>query len=245
VAPIQNSPTSTAGRMTFHLRGNGGNYIGAEWISAEGEIVPGTTENLETFMKGFRYSENPGGWNVRFNSPGGSLSEGIRLGELIRKLKLGTEVGASEPDEYGHWKRVTGYCASAAAFAFLGGVSRFVSDGELGVHQFYDEIAVKDPSAKVFDSLDMSQHQFISAMLIEYVFRMGVDPRLVSIAASTPPTEMQFLNEELLDELNVNIQKTLNLGLSSPAALALSPSREVRIEPEPRRFHSFQTELQH
>src|SRR6202044_526793 len=46
-------------------------------------------------------------------------------------------------------------------------------------------------------------HQFISAMLIEYVFRMGVDPRLVSIAASTPPTEMQFLNEQLLDDLNV------------------------------------------
>jgi hypothetical protein len=71
------------------------------------------------------------------------------------------------------------------------------------VHQFYNEIALRDPSAKVFDSLDMSQHQFISAMLIDYVFRMGVDPRLVSIAASTPPAEMRFLDEQLLDDLNV------------------------------------------
>jgi hypothetical protein len=189
--------------MTFHLRGNGGNYIGAEWIAAEGEIAPGTADDLETFIKSFGYSENPGGWNVRFNSPGGSLSEGIRLGELIRKIKLGTEVGASEPDEYGHWKRVTGHCASACAFAFLGGLSRYVSGGELGVHQFYHEISLRDPSAKIFSSLDMSGHQFISAMLIDYAFRMGVDPRFVSVAASTPPLEMQLLNEQLLDDLRV------------------------------------------
>jgi len=40
-------------------------------------------------------------------------------------------------------------------------------------------------------------------MLIDYVFRMGVDPRFVSVAASTPPIEMQFLDDHLLDDLNV------------------------------------------
>jgi hypothetical protein len=141
---------------------------------------------------------------VRFNSPGGSLAGGIRLGELIRSMKLDTEVGSTEPDAYGHWKRAPGYCASACAFAFLGGLTRHVSGGELGVHQFYDEISVRDPSAKVFTSLDMSQHQFISALLIDYVCRMGVDPRFVSIAASVPPMEMRFLEAQLLDDLNVN-----------------------------------------
>jgi hypothetical protein len=189
-------------KMSFHLRGNGGNYVGAEWIAAEGEIVDETADDLEAFMKGFGYQENPGGWAVRFSSPGGSLAGGIRLGELIRKLRLDTQVGATEPDGR-HWKGVPGYCASACAFAFLGGLSRHVSGGELGVHQFYDEISLRDPSAKVFSSLDMSEHQFISAMLIDYVFRMGVDPRFVSVAASTPPLEMQFLNEQLLDDLNV------------------------------------------
>jgi hypothetical protein len=201
VAPSAKSPS--VGKMTFHLRGNGGNLVGSEWIAAEGEIVPETATDLENFIKSFGYSENPGGWSVRLNSPGGDLAGGIRLGELIRKLKLGTEIGATESDSYGHWKRAPGHCASACAFAFLGGLSRYASDGELGVHQFYAEIALRDPSAKVFDSLDMSQHQFVSAMLIDYVFRMGVDPRLVSIAASTPPMEMRFLDEQLLDELNV------------------------------------------
>jgi hypothetical protein len=74
--------------MTFHLRGNGGNYVGAEWIAAEGEIMDETADDLEAYMKSFGYTENPGGWCVRFNSPGGSLSGGIRLGELIRKLGL-------------------------------------------------------------------------------------------------------------------------------------------------------------
>lgn len=189
--------------MTFHLRGNGGNLVGSEWIAAEGEIVPETATDLENFIKSFGYSENPGGWSVRLNSPGGDLAGGIRLGEVIRKLKLDTEIGATEPDSYGHWKTAPGHCASACAFAFLGGLSRYASGGELGVHQFYNEIALRDPSAKVFNSLDMSQHQFVSAMLIDYVFRMGVDPRLVSIAASTPPMEMQFLDAQLLDELNV------------------------------------------
>jgi hypothetical protein len=189
-------------KMTFHLRGNGGNLVGSEWIAAEGEIVDETADDLEVFMKHFGHQENPGGWSVRFNSPGGSLSGGIRLGELIRRLKLDTEIGGTEPDGI-HWKGVPGQGASACAFAFLGGLSRNVSGGELGVHQFYDEISLRDPSAKVFNSLDMSEHRFVSAMLIEYVFRMGVDPRFVSIAASTPPREMHFLNEQMLDDLKV------------------------------------------
>lgn len=190
-------------KMTFELRSNGGNYVGAEWIAAEGEIADTTPDDLISFMKSNGYSENPGGWSVRLNSPGGSLAAGIRLGEVIRSLKLDTEVGGTEPDAYGHWKRVPGWCASASAFAFLGGNTRDVASGELGVHQFYDAISLREPDEKVFTALDVSQHQFISALLIDYVFRMGVDPRFVSIAASVPPVEMRFLDDQLLDQLNV------------------------------------------
>lgn len=174
--------------MTFNLRSSGGNYVGAEWIAAEGEIIDETADDLERYLKSFGHAENPGGWSVRFNSRGGTLPGGIRLGELIRKLKLNTEIGGTEADGL-HWKRVTGCCASACAFAYLGGLSRDASGGELGVHQFHDEISLRDPSAKIFNSLDMSQHQFISAMLIDYTFRMGVDR----------PTPTQSLLDALLD----------------------------------------------
>jgi hypothetical protein len=188
--------------MTFHLRGNGGNHAAAEWIAAEGEIADDTEHDLEAFVKSFGHRENQGGWRVRFNSPGGSLAGGIKLGEAIRKLKLHTEIGRTEPDGL-HWKKTSGICASACAFAFLGGLSRDAASGELGVHQFYNEISLRDPSARVFSSLDMSEHQFISAILIDYAFRLGVDPRIISLAASTPPNEMQFLDEQALDDLNV------------------------------------------
>ena len=189
--------------MTFHLRGNGGNYVGAEWVAAEGAIVDDTPADLESFLRSFGHAENPGGWSVRFHSPGGSLESGIRLGELIRHLKLNTEIGRTEPDECGHWKRAPGYCASACAFAFIGGLWREASGGELGLHQFYDQISLRNPTAKLFTSLDISDHQIVSATLIDYAFRMGVDPRFVSIAASTPPLEMRFLDEEEVTELKV------------------------------------------
>lgn len=189
--------------MTFHLRGNGGNYVGAEWIAAEGKIADDTDVDLQAFISGYGHSSNPGGWSLRLNSPGGSLAGGLRLGETIRKLRLDTEIGATARDEYGHWKRISGRGASACAYAFLGGLSRDVSDGELGVHQFYNAISLKNPTEKIFNSLDLSQHQVQSALLIDYVFRMGIDPRFVSIASATPPDEMTYLSENLLNELKV------------------------------------------
>ena len=104
----------------------------------------------EFHQKALGYSENPVGWSVRLNSPGGDLAGGIRLGELIRKLKLDTEIGVTEPDSYGHWKTAPGLCASACAFAFLGGLSRRASGGELGVHQFYNEISPQRSLRKGF-----------------------------------------------------------------------------------------------
>jgi hypothetical protein len=190
-------------KMTFELRGNGGNLVGSEWIAAEGEIVDETPTDLELFLRRFGYTENQAGWSVRFHSPGGSLESGIRLGELIRHLKLNTEIGRTEPDEYGHWKRAPGYCASACAFAFIGGLWREASGGELGLHQFHRPISLRNPTAKLFTSLDLSEDQIMSAILIDYAFRMCVDPRFVSFAASTPPKEMRFLDEKEVTELKV------------------------------------------
>lgn len=217
-------------KMTFHLRSGGGNYAGAEWIAADGPITAEAARDLEVFMRTCGYTENPGGWSVRFNSPGGDLAGGIQLGEAIRRLKLDTEVGATELDGH-HWKRTSGRCASAASFAFLGGITRNVGSGELGVHQFYREIFLRDPRARIFDSLDLSNQQFVSALLIDYVFRMGVDPRFVSMAAATPPNEMLFLNESELNELKVRWLPT-ELGRwiiepSGAGVIAIATSRDA------------------
>jgi hypothetical protein len=74
----------------------------------------------------------------------------------------------------------------------------------MGVHQFYQDVAPIDPSAKMFNSLDLSAQQFVTALLVDYVFRIGVDPRFVSIASNTPPTDVKLLSEEEAVELKVS-----------------------------------------
>ena len=82
-------------------------------------------------------------------------------------------------------------------YAFLGGVTRTANEGELGVHQFYNEASLKNPSGKLFSSVDLSVNECEGCTLvIDYAFRMGVDPRVVSIASATPPGEMHFFSNQ-------------------------------------------------
>jgi hypothetical protein len=190
-----------ADAMTFGLEGNGGNCNGCEWIAADGEITSETPKQFEKFV-----AENEPHPTIYLNSPGGELLAGIKLGELIRAKGFSTAVGKSVPSNANaDYRDITGgKCASACVYAFLGGVSRTAEDGEIGVHQFYSEAIIKDPSGKLFDAIDMSVNQLVSALVIDYVFRMGADPRVVSIASSTLPGEMHFFSEKELDELKIN-----------------------------------------
>ena len=182
--------------MTFALSGSGGNAI-PDWVAAEGQITPDTPGKFEAFVKA-----NGVGQVLYLNSPGGDLAAGIRLGELIRKYHYQTNVGATVPD--GAWQTTApGICASACAFAFLGGEIRSAAENEIGLHQFYNDVALRDPSAKLFDSLDLSAQQFVSALLIDYVFRMGADPRFVSLASATPPASVRWLTKVEAEELKV------------------------------------------
>jgi hypothetical protein len=177
-----------AKKMMFHSRSIGGNTAGSEWIAAEGEISDDTAEDLHSYLnKEYSFDKRPVAWDIQLNSPGGNLIGGIKLGEWIRNHRFESEVGTSLPGGPGWWKRGPGTCASACAFAFIGGVARDAGPGEIGVHQFYDQVSLRDPSAKMFNAIDLSAQQLVSAILIDYTYRMGVDPRFVSIAASTSP----------------------------------------------------------
>jgi hypothetical protein len=185
-----------ANAMTFREEGNGGTCC--EWFAADGEITSETPDAFEQFI-----SDKNSKITIYLNSPGGDLMAGMKLGELIRAKGLDTAVGTSVPDGFGFSKIVQGGCASACAYAFLGGVSRTAKDREIGVHQFYNEATINDPSGKLFSSLDLSVNQLISALVIDYVFRMGADPRVVSIASATPPGGMHFFTQGELRELKV------------------------------------------
>jgi hypothetical protein len=55
----------------------------------------------------------------------------------------------------------------------------------------------------VFNALDMSAQQFVSALLIEYVYRMGADPRFVSIASNVLPNDIRFFSKAEAEDLRV------------------------------------------
>ncbi|MGQ2909198.1 MAG: hypothetical protein ACT6QU_14735 [Aliihoeflea sp.] len=188
-----------ADEMTFELVGTGGNCSGCEWTKAEGRITEDTPaklrEYLDTYGSGF----------FVFNSPGGNLVAGLEMGTMIREADSGTAIGISVADDYGYYEfeRAPGRCASACAFAFLGGTHRELQAGELGIHQFYDGVSMSRPDEPIYSALDLSINQIISSLLINYAFEMGVDPRFISKASSVPPSGMHWLTEDEIREWKV------------------------------------------
>lgn len=195
--------------MQFHVVSNGGNCDGCEWIVADGVITsdtPATFRQLADGLGSTRYF-------VALNSPGGSLIAGLRLGEQIRKRGFDTSIGRTVMDPEGKFATLnTGVCYSACALAFLGGRERSVRSGpagspigdSFGVHQFYRDEALSDPQRKAFDAIDISIDQVLSGMVLDYIARMGVDPRLQAIAAGVSPWEpIRVLSRQELIDLNV------------------------------------------
>jgi hypothetical protein len=160
-------------------------------IFASGEISKGTTARLVTFMK----DNNLHGGVVIFNSPGGSLIEGVKLGTEIRRLGLNTAIGSLGP---GGIRLSSGTCASSCAYAFAGGLYRFFygkKDELLGIHQFY--------SSQNNNSADIGDIQKISSVIVSYLSQMGVDPQAFSIASSSRGDSMYWLSKDEAISLNL------------------------------------------
>ena len=200
--------------MVFRDEHNGGNCNGCEWISARGTIVKGTADNFEKFMmqRAKKYGLPRGDFGchlVALDSLGGSLVEGIHLGELLRKYKCTTTISRSKSAGIAEApslrELVPGECYSACAYVFLGGTRRNLSsEDRYGVHQHYRSDALLAPLEKTLTAIDLSTSQVLTGLLVAYVVEMGVDPRLVTFASLTKPGEnIKLLNRNQLEQLNV------------------------------------------
>jgi hypothetical protein len=189
------------GNFRIHYVSNGGNCAGCDWISIDGEIPEDAGDDLQAFV--VRNKFDGVGYNVVFNSGGGSLIGAIRLGRTIRKLKFDTSVGQTVPE--GQWHGIRkGICYSACAYAFLGGVRRAVESGEYGVHQFYSSALLKNPDGKVFTPIDFSIQQATTGLLLSYVLGMGASAGLVVEANKTLPTDMNIISKQRLTDFGVS-----------------------------------------
>ena len=176
------------------------------------DLAVGTiTEDTPAAFEAYAKANAMGGRYLEFHSPGGNLMAAMKLGELIRAKGYTTSLGA--------------VCASACAYALLGGVWRYTvatnvddpdefnhdqrfagaSGSKYGVHQFYQKDALSEPVRKAFSAIDRSGDQVIMGLLLDYTLRMGVDIRLITLAASVPPwQDMRWLTAEEMIAWNVD-----------------------------------------
>lgn len=165
-----------------------GNAVESCFIYAEGEIGPETDKAFERFLA----SEMIEGNQIVLHSEGGNLGAGVRLGRLIRENRLTSIVGEAERVAPG--ETLSGYagfptggtCASACAYAFLGGDTRKLSEGSrLGFHQFYMGARGESSSA-----------QQVSGVLVSYLVDMGIDARIFARASSEGAKSMYWVDPE-------------------------------------------------
>jgi hypothetical protein len=160
--------------MSFDLLGDGR-------LIAIGTIRPGTAKVFAAEI------EKRGGYvkSVVLHSPGGSVSDAIEMGRLIRQKQFATEVESGR------------YCASSCPLVFAGGVERRAGESAaIGVHQV-TALAASDTALTAVDGMDGVQR--MSAECQKYLLEMGIDPMVWVHAMETPTDQLfYFTRDELL-----------------------------------------------
>lgn len=186
-------------------------------IWASGDITPGTTERFLAFVAANHISSG----RVFLDSPGGSLIDGMTLGQAIRKLHFNTEIRARTDTG----KESKAICASACAYVFAGGLARFYDEysGRLGIHQFYSPPGEKGSEGET---------QAISGVLVAYLKDMGVDSRAFTVAALTSPDDITWLTPE--DAVKLGFA---NNGVMPTTAKILTSDLKPSLWLEQRRYN--------
>lgn len=172
IGPLRRPDGALGGKMTFELVGEGR-------LRATGTIQPGTARIFAEEV------EKRGGYikTIVLHSPGGSVTDAMEMGRLIRKKNFGTQV------ETGH------YCASSCPLVFAGGIERRAGDkAVIGVHQ----VSAFGPGGGPAGG--MAEAQRVSAACQKYLREMGVGLEVWTHAMETPKEKLYtFKKDELLN----------------------------------------------
>jgi hypothetical protein len=185
--------------MTFDLVSGGR-------LMATGTITPGLSESFAAEVsKHGDYIRT-----VVLNSPGGSVTDAMAMGRLIRERKFATEVEAGK------------YCASSCPLMFAGGVERRAgSRAAIGVHQ----VAVSATPTLGPPRDEMSIAQNISARCQRYLGDMGISLQAWVHAMETPHDRLFVFKPDELKSLNI---------VTAGAAPAVAPAPPPPAGPKAR-----------
>ncbi|WP_176249074.1 hypothetical protein [Sulfitobacter sp. HGT1] len=213
------------GEMDFKQVTTGGNCLTCSFIRADGKITADTPEHFRKFVDQSGYS-NFNGVDIHLNSPGGNLIAGVQLGVIFRTLGVSTVVSQSKIKEKykdNHWHLLDpefdgsgAMCASACSFSFVGGVERYATQnvrpervgfqkiGRVGVHQFYNPVALMKPDEKVYSANDKKDDQETISRLLSYLKEMGISAEMLQLASITNPKDMHWMTADELRVTNVD-----------------------------------------
>ncbi len=203
-----------------------------EVFQLTGRIEIGDAAKFRAFVereyKPHRDSEDAlgGSWAVSFDSPGGSLADGIDIGRALHENRLTTLILA------GH------SCYSACAIAFLGGVFQYVTGvgprremevgAALGFHGYRSEASQVVILNEAFD-----QARALNGLVLEYGAEMKeIDLGFLAELMNVPASEMRLINTPAaLKKLHIRLKdplpakpKTAGYNICLQAVTKLLPS---------------------
>jgi hypothetical protein len=190
--PLPQPDGAMARPMTFELVSGGK-------LMATGTITPGTSQSFAAELdKRGDYIKT-----VVLNSPGGSVTDALAMGRLIREKKFATEIEAGK------------YCASSCPLVFAGGIERRAGEAAIiGVHQ----VAPIRSAASGASRDEMSVAQAISARCQRYLGDMGVSLQAWVHAMETPHDKLFVFKPDELKSLNMVTAAPASAPIVGPAA---------------------------
>jgi hypothetical protein len=156
---------------------------GQNALLLEGAIEPG---DAARFADHLAQRDSPPDL-VALHSPGGSVSDALDIGRMIRTAGLAVvmQEGAA--------------CFSACPYILAAGTERSVSrKAMVGVHQHYFGENTLLPAFMAVESIQHGQGE-----VLDYLDAMGIDLRLVARAMQTGPNSIYILVEDELTEFRL------------------------------------------
>lgn len=157
---------------------------GNSLVLLQGKITPGDTQKLAQFFLNTR--SYPA---LNLDSRGGDVVEAIRLGELVRALRLQVQVADG------------GMCASACFFVWINGAYRVAvsreyknGSGSVGLHRPF----LINPENQ---ESSLQKQSKVIAGVRDYLDSNFIPRRLIDIMMSRPSNDVYWLTEDDFDEL--------------------------------------------
>ncbi len=170
-------PLPNTGDMPSRLMFEAIQWEGRDAVTMTGQIQAGDAARFTEFL-----DRNDTPEVVYLNSPGGSVTDALVIGQAIRDMEA--ETAMSDAD----------ICLSACPYILAAGTSRDIPDGAwVGVHQHYFGENIALPAFLAVEDIQRGQGD-----VMRYLDTMGINPLVMQHALVTPPDEIYILTQDEL-----------------------------------------------